>query len=82
MRLREHFSRLKVKETSELPTSPAMPANEYFRESPQGEAILSTLLEIDRPGEEDVLAMLLPRGSMLQRPRRRRKTVKPVPSSI
>ena len=81
MRLREHFSRLKIKETS-APTSPAMPANECFRESPQGEAILPTLLEIDRPGEEDVLAMLLPRGSMLQKPRRRRKTVKPVPSSI
>jgi hypothetical protein len=82
MRLREHFSRLKVKETSESPTPSAMPTSEYFQVSPQGEAVLSTLLEIDGPGDEDVLAMLLPRGSMLQKPRRRRKTVKPVPSLI
>jgi hypothetical protein len=82
MRLREHFSRLKVKETSESPTPSAMAANENIQVSPNGEAVLSTLLEIDRRAEKDVLAMLLPRASMLQKPRRRRKTVKPVPSLI
>ena len=84
MRLREHFGRLrpKVEETSQSLTPSAMPTNECFQVSPQGKVVppLSTFLKVDRPG--DVLAMLLPRGSMLQKPRRRRKTVKPMPSSI
>ncbi len=64
MRLREHFSRLKV------PTPSVMPSNECLQASPEGEVVL---LEIDGPGEVDVLAMLLPRGSMPRKPRRSRR---------
>ncbi len=51
-----------------------MPANECLQVSPQGKAVL---LEIDRPGENDLLAMLLPRGSMFRKPRRKRKMLNP-----
>jgi hypothetical protein len=79
MKLQEHFSKLKskVKATSQSPTPWVMPASACFRLWPvlreKGEHLLSTSLKTDRRDKDDVLATLLPKGSMPERPQRRPK---------
>jgi hypothetical protein len=69
MRLLEHFSRLRsrVKATSQSPMLSVMPANACYRLWPvlrEKDVPLSlTSLKIDRRDKDDVLAMLLPKGS-------------------
>ena len=79
MKLQEHFSKLrsKVKATSQSPMLSVMPASACFRLWPvlreKGEHLSSTSLKTDRRDKDDVLAMLLPKGSVPQKLQRRPK---------
>ena len=79
MKLQDHFSRLrsKVKATSQSPMLSVMPASACFRLWPvlreKDVPLPLTSLKIDRRAKDDVLEMLLPKGSMPQKRQRRPK---------
>ena len=79
MKLQEHFSRLrsKVKATSQSPMLWIMPASACLRLWPvlreKDVPLPLTSLKIDRRDKDDVLAALLPKGSIPERPQRRPK---------
>jgi hypothetical protein len=79
MKLQEHFSRLrsKVKATSQSPMLSVMPASACFRLWPvlreKDVPLPLTSLKIKRRDKDDVLAMLLPKGSVPPKLQRRPK---------
>ena len=78
MRLRERFNKLwpGVTEISQSPTPSEMPVNGCFQAPPGflGKVVPMSSIssKIDRRDKNDVLAMLLPRGSVFPKPQRRR----------